>query len=309
MKNHVLLIHGGAGTISPKSLTPEKEKLYQNALKSALQAGNDILKKGGESLDAVEAAVISLENCPLFNAGKGSVFDANGKHEMEATIMCGKSRNAGAVSAVNHVKNPVALSRKIMDDSKYVYLNGKGAMKFARENRLLLVDDDYFFTQERYEQWQKAKEAGESILDHSGANKFGTVGAVALDVHGNLAAATSTGGLTNKSFGRVGDSAIIGAGTYANNQTCAVSCTGYGEYFIRSVVAYDVSCLIEYQGLSLQQACEKVVMQKLKAIGGEGGLIAVDKDGNYELVFNSTGMYRGWIDSKQQEFHTRIFMD
>lgn len=307
MKNHVLLIHGGAGTISPRSLTEEKEKLYKKALQDALQTGHEVLKNNGNSLDAVEAAVASLEDCPLFNAGKGSVFDAAGKHEMEASIMCGKTQNAGAVSSIKNVKNPVKLSRKIMDDSTYVYLNGKGAVKFARENKLLLVDDDYFFTRERYEQWQKARETGESILDHSGANKFGTVGAVALDVHGNLAAATSTGGLTNKSFGRVGDSAIIGAGTYANNQTCAVSCTGYGEYFIRSVVAYDVSCLMEYQGLTLQQACKKVVMEKLKTMGGEGGLIAVDKAGNYQLVFNSSGMYRGWIDGKEQKFNTAIF--
>ena len=309
MKHYVLLIHGGAGTISPHSLTKLKEQQYKEALNAALQVSNKILKQGGTSLDAVETAVKSMEDCPLFNAGRGSVFNAQGSHEMEASIMCGQSLLAGAISAVKQVKNPVSLSRKVMDKSEYVYLNGKGASDFARDQNLAFEQDEYFYTEERYKQWQQARASGESILDHSGANKFGTVGAVALDMEGNLAAATSTGGLTNKSFGRVGDSAVIGAGTYANNQTCAISCTGYGEYFLRAVVAYDVSCLMEYQGLSLQQACEKVVMQKLKKMGGEGGLIAVDKAGNYELIFNSTGMYRGWVEGRDQKFHTRIFKD
>ncbi|MGK7393374.1 MAG: isoaspartyl peptidase/L-asparaginase family protein [Candidatus Cyclobacteriaceae bacterium M3_2C_046] len=307
MNKFVLLIHGGAGTISEQSITPEKASDYKKALHKALKAGEKILSAGGKSLDAVESAVGSMEDCPLFNAGKGSVFNAQGTHEMESSIMCGKTLQAGAASALSRIKNPVTLARKILEDAYYVYLNGEGAAEFAQKHQLSMADDAYFYTQERYEQWQKARATGETILDHSGAHKFGTVGAVALDLEGNLAAATSTGGLTNKSYGRIGDSPIIGTGTYANNSTCAVSCTGYGEYFIRNVVAYDISCLMEYKKLPLKEACELVVMKKLKNIGGEGGLIALDAKGNFDLPFNSEGMYRGWIDSEEQIFHTRIF--
>lgn len=307
MQKLVLAIHGGAGTISKSNITKDKEKAYHDALQKALKDGFDLLSNKSSAIDAVEAAVKSMENSPLFNAGKGSVFDSTGKHEMEAAIMNGKDLAAGAVTMISKVKNPVELSRKIMENSAYVLLSGSGALQFAGEHKMTLEEADYFFTQERYTQWQKAQETGTSILDHSGAHKYGTVGAVALDIEGNVAAATSTGGLTNKKYGRIGDSALIGAGTYANNKTCAVSCTGYGEFFIRAVAGYDVSCLMEYKNMSLKQACEEVVMQKLKQLGGEGGLIALDQKGNYALIFNSSGMYRGWIDSEEQKYQTRIF--
>ena len=298
MNKYAIALHGGAGTILRTQLTPEKETAYKNALKTALDAGEKILKKGGNSLDAVEATVISLENCPLFNAGKGAVFTQNGKHEMDASIMNGFDLSAGAVSGVDRVKNPVKLARAVMEKSEHVFLSGSGAMQFAEKIHAELEDDDYFFVEMRYQQFQEALKSDGVFLDHNinhnenGEKKFGTVGAVALDIHGNLAAATSTGGMTNKKFGRVGDSPVIGAGTYANNNTCAISCTGHGEFFLRSVVAYDISCLMEYAGMNLKQACDKVVKDKLVKIGGEGGLIAVDKFGNIELSFNSEGMYR-----------------
>jgi len=297
MKKFSIAIHGGAGTILPALMTPQKELVYRAALTEAIQQGSAILEKGGSSLAAVEAAVISLENFPLFNAGKGAVFTNKGCHEMDASIMCGLNLNAGAVSGISNVKNPIALARLVMEKSGHVYLSGKEAEYFARNQGLQMEEDAYFFTDERYKQWQDVKDSDTYQLDHTdktehGEKKFGTVGAVALDQHGNLAAATSTGGMTNKKFGRVGDTPIIGAGTYANNRTCAVSCTGHGEYFIRAVVAYDVSCLMEYKGLSLQAACNYVVKDKLVKFGGEGGLIAIDKYGNIELPFNSDGMYR-----------------
>ncbi len=298
MNKYAIALHGGAGTILRTQLTPEKETAYKNALKTALDAGEEILKKGGSSLDAVEATVISLENCPLFNAGKGAVFTHNGKHDMDASIMNGFDLSAGAVSGVDRVKNPVKLARAVMEKSEHVFLSGSGAMQFAEKIHADLEDDDYFFVEMRYQQFQEALKSDGVFLDHNinhnenGEKKFGTVGAVALDIHGNLAAATSTGGMTNKKFGRVGDSPVIGAGTYANNNTCAISCTGHGEFFLRSVVAYDISCLMEYAGMNLKQACDKVVKDKLVKIGGEGGLIAVDKFGNIELSFNSEGMYR-----------------
>jgi beta-aspartyl-peptidase (threonine type) len=297
MKKFSIAIHGGAGTILPALMTPQKELVYRAASTEAIQQGSAILEKGGSSLAAVEAAVISLENFPLFNAGKGAVFTNKGCHEMDASIMCGLNLNAGAVSGISNVKNPIALARLVMEKSGHVYLSGKEAEYFARNQGLQMEEDAYFFTDERYKQWQDVKDSDTYQLDHTdkteqGEKKFGTVGAVALDQHGNLAAATSTGGMTNKKFGRVGDTPIIGAGTYANNRTCAVSCTGHGEYFIRAVVAYDVSCLMEYKGLSLQAACNYVVKDKLVKFGGEGGLIAIDKYGNIELPFNSDGMYR-----------------
>ena len=305
MQNYALAIHGGAGTILKSTMTPEKEIAYQNGLQDAIEAGESILKSGGSAFDAVETAIIKLENNPLFNAGKGAVFTNTGKHEMDASIMNGKDLMAGAVAGVQGVKNPIALARAVMEQSEHVLLTGNGAMEFAKKVNAQFENDDYFFVQLRYDQLQQAKQSNSMILDHTedkienGEKKFGTVGCVALDLQGNLAAGTSTGGMTNKKFGRVGDSSIIGAGTYANNNTCAISCTGHGELFIRSVVAYDISCLIEYKNLSLKEACNIVVMDKLVKIGGEGGLIALDAKGNIVLPFNSEGMYRA--SKKQNE--------
>jgi L-asparaginase / beta-aspartyl-peptidase len=308
MTQYAIAIHGGAGTIIRSAMTAEKETSYRKALEDSILAGESILKKGGHSLDAVEAAIRTMEDNPLFNAGKGAVFTHDGKHEMDASLMNGKDLTAGAVAGVSNIKNPVALARAVMDKSEHVFLAGQGAMEFAKKNNIEFAPDEYFDTQMRYEQLQEALKSDSVILDHAsplsggrgvggevGTNnekKFGTVGAVALDNNGNLAAGTSTGGMTNKKHGRVGDTPMIGAGTYANNATCAVSCTGHGEFFIRSVVAYDVSCLMEYKGLSLKEACQKVVMDKLVKIGGEGGLIALDAKGNIELSYNSEGMYR-----------------
>lgn len=296
--NFAIAVHGGAGTILRSLLTPEKEALYVKGIEQAILAGHKILKDGGTSLDAVEAAVVALENYPLFNAGKGAVFTNKGTHEMDASIMDGKTLEAGAVSGISNVQNPVALARVIKEKSGHVFLCGSEAETFAKLMQLPFQPDDYFYEEGRYKQWQDVKDSDGYQLDHtvnSGeGKKFGTVGAVALDVHGNIAAATSTGGMTNKRFGRVGDSPMIGAGTYANNATCAISCTGHGEYFIRAVVAYDISCLMEYKGYSLKQACDYVVKDKLVKFGGEGGLIAIDAAGNIELPFNSEGMYRGY---------------
>lgn len=299
MKKFALVIHGGAGTIIRSEMTDKKEKSFRDALRLALQKGQRILEQGGASLDAVEEAVKSLEDCHLFNAGKGSVFTANGENEMEASIMEGARLMAGAVAGVKSIKNPVSLAREVLESSDHVYLAGGGAMDFAREREQVFEDDAYFFDQFRYEQWQSVKGSNVAQLDHSASRekKFGTVGAVALDLNGNLAAATSTGGLTNKKYGRVGDSSVIGAGCYANNRTCAVSCTGYGEYFLRGVVAYDVSALMEYKEFSLSQASDFVIQEKMRALGGEGGLIAVDAGGNIAMPFNSEGMYRGYVGS------------
>ncbi|TXB65577.1 isoaspartyl peptidase/L-asparaginase family protein [Phaeodactylibacter luteus] len=290
--SYTLAVHGGAGTIRRTQMTTEQEAAHHDALRLALNAGTAVLSEGGTAVDAVARAVTVLENAPCFNAGRGAVFTHDGRHEMDASIMCGRTLEAGAVALVEHLKNPVLLARAVMEQSPYVFLSGPGAMAFARELGLPEASPDYFFTPLRHEQLQQARAAKKIQLDHS--DKFGTVGAVALDLHGNLAAATSTGGLTNKQFGRIGDSAVIGAGNYANNRTCAVSCTGFGEYYLRGVVAYDVSCLMEYAGLSLQQAAERVILEKQLALGGDGGLIAVDAQGQVALPFNSEGMYRGW---------------
>ena len=305
MQQYAIAIHGGAGTILRSTMTPEKELAYKNGLQDAIDAGESILKSGGSSFDAVETAIIKLENNPLFNAGKGAVFTNTGTHEMDASIMNGKDLMAGAIAGVQGIKNPIALARAVMEQSEHVLLTGNGAMEFAKKVNAQFENEDYFFVQLRYDQLQQAKQSNSMVLDHTedkienGEKKFGTVGCVALDVKGNLAAGTSTGGMTNKKFGRVGDSSIIGAGTYANNTTCAISCTGHGELFIRSVVAYDISCLMEYKNLSLKEACDIVVMDKLVKIGGEGGLIALDAKGNIVLPFNSDGMYRA--SKKQNE--------
>lgn len=291
-----IAIHGGAGTILRSTMTPDLQIQYEQALQHALDAGYNVLNTGGTSVDAVAAAVVCLEDFPLFNAGKGSVFNNLGKHEMDAAIMDGKTLEAGAVCGVANIKNPVLLAKSIMQHSEHVVLCGPGAEQFAAAHGIDSMPDEYFYTKQRYEQWHQALAEDRVQLDHT-EKKFGTVGAVAIDAAGNLAAATSTGGMTNKKYGRMGDSPVIGAGTYANNNTCAISCTGHGELFIRSVVAYDISCLIEYAGLSLKAACDKVVHDKLIKIGGEGGLIAIDKMGNIELPFNSEGMYRGYKTS------------
>lgn len=305
MHNYAIAIHGGAGTILKNTMTPEKELAYKTGLQDAIEAGESILKNGGSAFDAVETAIIQLENNPLFNAGKGAVFTNTGAHEMDASIMNGSDLMAGAVAGVQHIKNPISLARAVMEKSEHVLLTGLGAMDFAKKINAQTESDDYFFVQLRYDQLQQALKSNSMILDHTedkiehGEKKFGTVGCVALDLQGNIAAGTSTGGMTNKKFGRVGDSSIIGAGTYANNNTCAISCTGHGELFIRSVVAYDISCLMEYKNLSLKEACDVVVMEKLVKIGGEGGLIAIDAKGNIVLPFNSDGMYRA--SKKQNE--------
>lgn len=294
-----LAIHGGAGTITKQSMSTELQNRYEEALLQALNAGEQILRKGGSALDAVQQAVVELENCPLFNAGKGAVFTHEGHHEMDAAIMDGSNLKAGAVCALRAVRNPILLAREVLEDGRHLLLSGRGAEEFARLKQLPFESPGYFYVEQRYKQYQDALAEDRIMLDHSASSekKFGTVGAVACDLHGNLAAATSTGGMTNKRFGRIGDSPVIGAGTYANNKTCAVSCTGHGEFFLRAVVAYDISCLMEYRGLSLEQACEEVVMKKLVKMGGEGGLIAVDRMGNIELPFNSEGMYRGSVRS------------
>ncbi|MBS1517980.1 MAG: isoaspartyl peptidase/L-asparaginase [Bacteroidetes bacterium] len=307
-----IAVHGGAGTILRSNMTPEKEQSYLNALKDAVQSGSDILKSGGTSVEAVLKTVTVLEDNPLFNAGKGSVFTNEGKHSMDASIMSGKDLSAGSVASVTGVRNPVILAHEVMNDPELVLISGKGAEIYAKEKGLKFEDENYFYSEFRYQQYLKALETGKARLDHSvdgsTEKKFGTVGAVALDVNGDLAAATSTGGMTNVKFGRIGDSPVIGAGTYANNKTCAVSCTGDGEYFLRTVAAYDVSALMEYRSLTLKQACDEVVNKKLLAAGGSGGLIAIDKDCNIEMIFNSEGMYRGYSEN-DNDVILRIYRD
>ncbi|HEX8091384.1 MAG TPA: isoaspartyl peptidase/L-asparaginase [Blastocatellia bacterium] len=304
-----LVIHGGAGAIERAKMTPELEKSYREKLAEALMAGHKILSAGGSSLDAVESVIRMLEDSPLFNAGKGAVFTNEGVNELDASIMDGATLKAGAVAGVKRVKNPISLARMVMEKSPHVMMVREGAEAFAKQNGVELVDPKYFFTERRWKELQDAKKEEEQKnnptrstgrktgASPAGEKKYGTVGAVALDKAGNLAAGTSTGGMTNKRFGRVGDSPIIGAGTYANNRTCGVSATGHGEYFIRSVVAYDISALMEYKGMSLKEAAETVVMDKLVKLGGEGGVIAMDKDGNIAMPFNSLGMYRGYVDA------------
>ena len=304
MSKFAIAVHGGAGTISKKSMTPEKEAAYLKALKDAIDAGYKVLEKNGEALEAVRVAVIELENNSLFNAGKGSVFTNTGAHEMDASIMDGRNLSAGAVAAVKNIRNPIELAYTVMKKSEHVFLMGSGAEEFAKQNGIAFEPDEYFYSEFRFLQLQKAKKANETALDHdinlSDDKKFGTVGAVACDVNGNLAAATSTGGMTNKQWGRIGDSPIIGAGTYANNKTCAISCTGHGEPFIKAVTAYDVSCLMEYKGLSLEDAMDIVVNSKLMKIDGDGGMIGVDAKGDVAMIFNSVGMYRGFCSSDKR---------
>ncbi len=303
MNNFSIAIHGGAGTLVKGLMTEQLETQYKAALQNALSQGYTVLEKGGSAVDAVEVAVKLLEDSPLFNAGKGSVFTAEGTHEMDAAIMDGENLKAGAVSLVTGIKNPVSLARDIMDKSYHVFLAGEGAMKFAKSNGHTIETPEYFYDNLRYQQWQDIKDSDNFQLDHSAKKdgKFGTVGAVACDQKGNIAAATSTGGMTNKKWGRVGDSPMIGAGTYANNKTCAVSCTGSGEYFIRGVVAYDVSCLMEHKGMSVEEASNEVINKRILKIQGDGGLIAIDAKGNIAMPFNTEGMYRAFKTSQGKE--------
>lgn len=309
----VIAIHGGAGAMSRAAMSPEKEQEYLQALRAIVQAGQAVLAAGGSALDAVTEAVRLLEDCPLFNAGHGAVFTSAGTHELDASIMDGATLRSGAIANVDCVRNPVLAARRVMEHSKHVFFVGQGAVDFARAEGLELVDPSYFSTEARREQLLRVQRdtPEAAVLDHDGQamvasgqpapadpldsdRKFGTVGAVAVDAEGNLAAATSTGGITNKQVGRVGDAPLIGAGCYANNRSCAVSTTGTGEMFIRMVAAYDVSAQMEYLGASLQEAADRVVQQKLPTIGGKGGLIAVDGQGNVALPFNTEGMYRGY---------------
>jgi L-asparaginase / beta-aspartyl-peptidase len=304
-------IHGGAGTILRSQMTASREKEYRDKLTEALLSGYNILKKGGASLDAVESAIRLMEDSPLFNAGKGAVFTNAGTNELDASIMDGKTLKAGAVASLKHIKNPISLARLVMEKSKHVMMVGEGAEKFATEQGIELVPQSYFYTEQRWKglQREKAAEAEKNKLPATKkpekahaelvGHEYGTVGAVALDQGGNIAAGTSTGGVSNKKWGRVGDSPIIGAGTYANNRTCGVSATGDGEYFIRSVVAHDLSVLLEYRGLRLQEAADAVIA-KVDKLGGKGGLITIDKDGNIAMSFSTAGMYRGRVGADGQ---------
>jgi beta-aspartyl-peptidase (threonine type) len=306
-----LIIHGGAGNIYKGMLTEQQEKDYEAGLKYALDKGYGVLRNGGVATDAVIAAIAALEDNPLFNAGRGAVFTKKGVHEMDAAIMDGKDLSAGAVAGVRHIKNPIVLANEVMLHSGHVFLSGSGAGDFALQQGIETAPDEYFFNKERYEQWIEIRDSNFYQLDHKADNlkgvapntdhKFGTVGAAACDANGNLAAGTSTGGMTNKRFGRIGDSPVIGAGTYANNTTCAISCTGHGEYFLRAVVAHDISCLMEYKGMSMQAACDFVIQDKLKKMGGEGGLIAMNSLGEGHFSYNSTGMNRAMRNSEGQE--------
>jgi beta-aspartyl-peptidase (threonine type) len=297
-----LVIHGGAGTMERGKMTADQEKEYRAGLERSLKAGWEILQRGGSSLDATEAAVRVLEDDPHFNAGKGAVFTSAGTNELDASIMDGRTLKAGAVASVRRIKNPISLARLVMEKSPHVMLDCAGAEAFAKEQGIELVDEKYFFTPERWDALQRVKQAekrgggGEKKFIISDQDRHGTVGAVALDQSGNLAAATSTGGMTNKRPGRIGDSPVIGAGNYANNATCAVSGTGDGEYFIRASVAHEVSVLMEYRGMSLEEAAQ-AALDKMAKLGGTGGLIAIDKNGNIALPFNTSGMYRGYVDS------------
>ncbi|MFD2529883.1 isoaspartyl peptidase/L-asparaginase family protein [Polaribacter marinaquae] len=309
VNDFAIIIHGGAGTILKKNLSDEKEAAYKAKLEEAITVGHTILKNGGTSQEAVVKTIQVMEESPLFNAGKGAVFTHEETNELDASFMDGKTLNAGAVAGVTNVKSPIELAVKIMTDSDHVMLSGKGASIFAKEKGLEIVDPSYFFTDRRFESLKRIKNKNKTELDHDDKKaafydadiknaKFGTVGCVALDKNGNIAAGTSTGGMTNKRWGRIGDAPIIGSGTYANNLTCGVSSTGWGEYFIRSQVAYDISAQMEYQQKSLKEATSNVIQDKLTKLGGTGGVVALDKNGNMSFEFNTAGMYRASMDEK-----------
>jgi len=305
MSKFTIVIHGGAGTILKEHMTPDLEAAYTDGLKTAVEAGFAVLEQGGSAINSVKAAIVVLEDNILFNAGRGSVFTKKGVQEMDAAIMNGANLEAGAVAGVRNIRNPIMLATEVMLHSNHVFLSGKGANDFAIKQGVKLEPDEYFFSQFRYDQWKSIRDSDNYSLDHTHQRleelmrdkKFGTVGAVACDQEKNIAAATSTGGMTNKKYGRIGDSPIIGIGTYANNKTCAISCTGHGEPFIRAVAAYDVSCLMEYKGFTLHEAMNIVVNDKLVKLAGEGGMIGVDAQGNHVMLLNSAGMYRGYRSS------------
>ncbi|MDA3861300.1 MAG: isoaspartyl peptidase/L-asparaginase [Melioribacteraceae bacterium] len=296
--NFGIVIHGGAGSMEKANYTAKQITVYEKKLNEAIETGYSILDKGGSSIEAVEQTIVVLENSPLFNAGKGAVFTSNGLNELDAAIMDGSNLNAGTVAGITTVKNPIKLARAVMENSKHVMMIGDGAEKFAKKQNIEIVEPNYFYTEERWKILQRIKEnetnKDESYLNKYSDYKFGTVGCVALDKNGNLAAGTSTGGMTNKKYGRVGDVPIIGAGTYANNYTCALSATGHGEFFIRNVVTHDISALMEYKNLSLEEATKEVVMNKLVKQKGAGGVIGIDKAGNITMTFNTNGMFRGF---------------
>jgi beta-aspartyl-peptidase (threonine type) len=305
MSKYTIVIHGGAGTILKEDMTPQLEAAYMQGLEGGLNAGYAVLEEGGTAVNAVKAALVVMEDNMLFNAGRGSVFTKKGVQEMDAAIMDGATLNAGSVAGVRNVRNPIELATEVMRNSNHVFLSGKGANDFAIKQGIKLEPDEYFFSQFRYDQWKAIRDSDNYSLDHTHQQleelmkdkKFGTVGAVACDQQGNIAAATSTGGMTNKKYGRIGDSPLIGAGTYANNKTCAISCTGHGEPFIRAVAAYDVSALMEYKGMTIHEAMDIVVNKKLLALGGEGGMTGVNARGNPAMILNSAGMYRGMRSS------------
>jgi L-asparaginase / beta-aspartyl-peptidase len=305
MQTFSIVIHGGAGTILKEDMTPELEAAYTKGLDEALSAGYAVLEEGGSAVNAVKAAIVILEDNLLFNAGRGSVFTKKGVQEMDAAIMDGKNREAGAIAAVRNVRNPIELAAEVMRNSNHVFLSGKGANDFAIKQGIKLEPDEFFFSQFRYDQWKAMRDSDNYSLDHTHQGleelmkdkKFGTVGAAACDKDGNIAAGTSTGGMTNKKYGRIGDSPILGAGTYAHNKTCAISCTGHGEPFIKAVAAYDVAAHMEYKNMSLHDAMHDVVHKKLIELEGEGGMIGVDAKGNVSMMFNSAGMYRAMQSS------------
>jgi L-asparaginase / beta-aspartyl-peptidase len=295
---YVIVIHGGAGNIDKDQLSIKEQNQYKEALAKALELGRKMLEEGNTAIEVVEAVIMNLEDCPLFNAGKGSVFTYEGKNEMDASIMDGRTLNAGAVSGVRKIKNPISAAVAVMNNSDHVMLSGRGAEKFAVEQNLKVVDPSYFYTEKKYQYYQKRMQS----------DKYGTVGCVVMDMDGNLAAGTSTGGMTMKRWNRVGDSPIIGAGTYANNNTCAVSCTGHGEYFIRNVVAYDMSAQLEYANISLQDAADNIIMKKLLEQDASGGLIAVDKNGNIVMTHNTSAMFRAYYISQKPLDKTEILI-
>lgn len=305
--NFGIVIHGGAGTILKKNMSDSLEKAYQLKLEEAIRVGHEILKNGGTAMEAVTNTINVMEDSPLFNAGKGAVFTHEETNELDASVMNGATLNAGAVAGVTHIKNPINLALEVMNNSPHVLLAGKGAEVFAKERGFELVDPSYFYTENRFQSLQKVKRKEQNNTASSVSNfedpfiknsKFGTVGCAALDKNGNLAAGTSTGGMTNKRWNRIGDAPIIGAGTYANNATCAVSSTGWGEYFIRAMVAHDISAMMEYKGVSLEEAAKEVIQKKVPELGGDGGIIAIDKDGNVSMEFNTSGMYRAHMNAE-----------
>lgn len=296
-----IVIHGGAGVIKKENMTDSLQKAYEDKLQEAIDVGHKILSEGGTAMEAVQKTITIMEDSPLFNSGKGAVLNADGIADLDASIMDGKTKNAGAVSGVQHIKNPINLAFKVMEESDHVMLSGSGAEDFAKLHDIEFVENSYFITENRKKALEasKAKEEGLSSKEFYLSNeKYGTVGCAALDQKGNLVAGTSTGGMTNKKYGRIGDSPIIGAGTYANNKTCAISATGHGEYFIRGVVAHDISALMEYQGISLEQAAKRVIQKKLTEMGGTGGIVGIDKKGKVVMEFNTPGMFRATKNAK-----------